>query len=270
MAWDSAQQQFKQVEDIERRLVRRCLTKKGFKIFPEEAPVGDESKGRQPISPDPADAARVGYGLDPRQLPEPPQPDEKSAYARTPDSYKSSLTTAKYGPEEERVTFNAPDGAKVAIPRAGCLGEVRSGLFGDLNEYLRLSFTSANLVRQGTTREVESDPKVLAAMDSWKACVEKAGYTGVTRFADMKDKARQLYKGIDRADNKALDAAVAAEIKIATAETTCTRSVGLDEAVAVARAEGSVETLAKYEADVVAWNAMVREALKKGQEMLKA
>ncbi|MEU1250265.1 hypothetical protein [Micromonospora arida] len=247
------------------------MTKKGFKIFPPDAPEENEPKERQqPVSPDPADAARVGYGLDPRLLPEPPGAADESAYARTPDSYKGSLTTAKYGPEGDKVSFNAPDGAKVSIPRAGCLGDVRLGLFGDLNEYLRLSFTAANLVRQGTASEVDSDPKVLAAVDRWRACVEKAGYPGINKFGEMRNKARQLYRGIDPANNKALDAAVADEIKIATAEATCTRSTGLDEAVAVARAGGSVETLAKYEADVVAWNAMVREALKKGQEMLKS
>ncbi|WP_349879513.1 hypothetical protein ABIH81_06740 [Micromonospora sp. HUAS YX12] len=271
MAWDSAQQQYKEVEEIERRLVRRCLAEQGFQIFPEDAPPGDEPTERQrPVSPDLTDAARVGYGLDPRRLPKVEGAADNSAYAKTPDSYKSKLTTAKYGPESEKVSFNAPDGAKVAIPRAGCLGEVRSGLFGDLNEYIRLSFTASNLVRQGTSREIEGDAQVQAALDRWRTCVQEAGYPDIKGFADMKEKARQLYKNIDPSNGKALDAALATEIKIATAEATCTKSAGLDQAVAKAQAEGFVESLAKYEADMVAWNAMVREALKKGQEMLKA
>jgi hypothetical protein len=271
MAWDSAQQQYEQVRDIEDRLVRRCLTDQGFDIFPEKAPpTGKSGDGQHSVSPDPADAARIGYNLDPRRNPKPTVEADNSAYARTSDSYKGRLTLAKYGPDTDTVSFITPDGTKVETSRAGCLGEVRAGLYGDVKEYLRLSFTADNLVRLNASHEVENDPEVLAVAERWRKCVEKAGYPDMKGPVAMKDKARQLYRGIDPADKTALDAAVTSEIKIATADATCTKSVGFGEAVAAARAKGSVKSLAKYEADMVAWSAMVRKALEKAQEMLKA
>lgn len=271
MAWDSAQQQYEEVQDIEKRLVRRCLTKKGFEIFPEESPpqnkAGDKDRS---VSTDPAEAARIGYGYDPRRKAQQDAVIDDSAYTKTPDSYKSKLTVAKYGPESETVSFTTPDGTTVDMPRAGCMGEVRAALYGDLKEFLRLSFTAENLVRMDASNDIDKNPKVLALVDPWRECIKNAGYPGIQFPRDMRDKARDLYKGIAPTDDKALDVAAASEKKIATAEATCTKSVGLNEAVAAARAEGSVKSLAKYEADMVAWNDLVRKAMVKAQEMLKA
>ncbi|WP_155251608.1 hypothetical protein [Salinispora cortesiana] len=271
MAWDSAQQQYEEVQDNERRLIRSCLVEKGFEIFPEESvPPKETDDSRPSVSSDPVEAARVGYGYDPRRLPKPDSVADNSAYAKTPDSYKSALTLAKYGPPSEAVSFTTPNGTIVDIPRAGCTGEIREALYGDLKEFLRLSFTAENLVRLDTSSGIKEHPKVLAVVGPWRKCVKEAGYSGIQFPRDMRDKARDLYKGIERSDEEALDAAAASEIKIATVEATCTRSVALDEAVAAARAEGSVKSLAKYEPDLVAWNALVREASAKAQEMLKA
>ncbi len=271
MAWDSAQQQHEEVQDIEGRLVRSCLIKKGFEIFPEEIPRPKKSDNSQSsASTDPVEAARIGYGYDPRRLPKLDVAVDNSAYEKTPDSYKGELTLAKYGPESETVSFTTPDGTIVDMPRTGCVGEVRMALYGDLKEFLRLSFTAENLVRLDASNDIQKNPKVLALVDPWRECVKNAGYPGIQFPRDMRDKAKDLYKGIDLDDDKALDAAAASEIKIATAEATCTKSVGLNEAVAAARAEGSVKSLAKYEADMVAWNTMVLKALAKAQEMLKA
>ncbi|MBQ1072491.1 hypothetical protein KBX06_04810 [Micromonospora sp. C31] len=270
MAWDSAQRQYEEVQEIERRLVRGCLTKQGFEIFPKESAPPKKSTDSQRTSTDPVQAARIGYGYDPRRQPSPDAKANDSEYAKTPDSYKGKLTLAKYGPSTDTVSFTTPDGTNVDIPRAGCVGDIRTALYGDLKEFLRLSFTAENLVRMDASRDIEKNPKVLALVDPWRDCVKTAGYPGIQFPRDMRDKAKGLYKGIDRNDEKALDAAAANEIKIATAEATCTKSVGLDEAVAAARAEGSVKSLAKYEADMVAWNAMALKALAKAQEMLKA
>lgn len=268
MAWDSAQQQYEEVQEIERRLVRRCLTKQGFETFPEETLPAKNSDDDQRSLSDPVQAARAGYGYDPRRKSQQEVVDT-SAYARMPTSYKAKLTRAEFGPDSERVTFTTPDGTTVGVPRAGCVGEIRTSLYGDLKEYLRLSFTADNLVRIEGSDDIEKDPKVVALLDPWRECVKNAGYPGMQYPRDMRDKARDLYKGIAREDDKALDAAVASEIKIATTEATCTKSVGLSEAVAAAKAAGSVKSLAKYETDMVAWNELARKALVKAQEMLK-
>jgi len=270
MAWDSAQQQYEEVQEIEGRLVRRCLTEQGFKIFPERRPPAKRPDNQErAVSTDPIEAARIGYGYDPRRKPQQEVVDS-SAYAQTPDSYKRKLTLAEYGPDSETVSFTAPDGTTIDMPRGGCLGTIRTSLYGDLKEYLRLSFTADNLVRIEASNDIEKNPKVLALVDPWRECVKNAGYPGIQHPRDMREKARDLYKGIAREDHKALDAAAANEIKIATAEATCTKSVGLSEAVAAAKAQGSIKSLAKYEADMVAWNALVRKALVKAQELLKA
>lgn len=273
MAWDSAQEQYKDLQDIENRLVRRCLTEKGFKTFPPEPPSSDKPRDRQRlVSPEPTDAARVGYGLDLRRQPSPQVGSDDSAYYEgTTDEYKARLTRATYGPDEDVVSFITPDGGtKVNIPRSGCLGEVRTRLFGDLKDYLRLSFTANNLVGQNESAEVKDDPELVGAVGRWRECVEKAGYPGIQSPIEMRDKARRLYEGIDSADGRALDTAVTSEIKIATADATCNKSAGLNEVYAATRAKAASESLAKHEADLVAWNAMVRKALEKAQEMLKA
>jgi hypothetical protein len=270
MAWDSAQQQYEEVKEIELRLVRRCLTKQGFDIFPEIGPSAPKPEiNQQSASTDPAEAARIGYGYDPRRKAE-QEVTGSSAYAETPESYKAKLTLAEFGPDAERVEYTASDGTTIGVPRAGCLGKIRTSLYGDLKEYLRLSFTADNLVRNEGSNDIDKDPKVQSLVGPWRECVEKAGYPGIQYPGDMRDKARELYKDLAPEDEKALDVAAASEIKIATAEATCTQSVGLSEAVAAAKAEGSVKSLAKYEADMVAWNDLSRKALVKAQEMLKA
>ncbi|GAB1691067.1 hypothetical protein [Krasilnikovia sp. M28-CT-15] len=271
MAWDSSQEQYKDVQAIENRLVRKCLTDQGFDVFPAEPPASDEpQEGPRLVSPEPGDAARAGYGLDPRGLPKPATPSDGSSYEQTPDSYKARLTRAKYGADDDLISFTTSDGTKVEIPHHGCLGDVRTRLFGDLKEYLRLSFTADNLVGQGRSAGAEDDPGFVKAAGQWRECIEKAGYSGIQSTKDMRDKARRLYEGIDQADTRALDAAVAAEIKIAGADAACAKSSGLNQAYAAARSKGATKSLVAHEADMVAWDALVRKALQKGQELLKA
>lgn len=272
MAWNSAQQQTKELQDIENRLVRRCLTEQGFRIFPPEPPPSNKSGDRrQLVSPDPADAARIGYGLDPRrQIKQEGGTDGSDYYNGTTDEYKARLTRAEYGPEEDTVSFITPDGGtKVSTPRSGCLGHVRTRLYGDVKEYLRLSFTANNLVGQNESAKVKDDVKLADTIGRWRKCVDEAGYPGTQSTAEMRDKARRLYEGIASTDNSALDAALASEIRIATADATCNKSVGLNESYATAQAKAASKSLAKHETDLVAWNAMVRKALAKAQEMLK-
>jgi hypothetical protein len=142
-------------------------------------------------------------------------------------------------------------------------------LYGDVKEYLRLSFTANNLVGQNDATKAKDDPKLAGTIGRWRECVKKAGYPGIQSTIEMRDKARRLYEGIASADNRALDAAVATEIKIATADATCNKSVGLNEAYAATQAKAVSRSMAKHEAELVAWNAMVRQALEKAQEMLK-
>lgn len=270
MAWDSAQQQYEEVREIEERLVRGCLTKQGFDVFPEVGPAPKKSGDRlRPISGDLDEASRIGYGLDPRRVPAVDASVDTSAYAKSPDSYKQALTLAEYGPISERISYTTPDGTIIDTPGAGCTSDIRKKLYGDLKEYLRLSFTAVNLIRIDTSRDMEGNPKVSAAIGTWKTCVNDAGYPSVSSPRDMRDKALELYSALKEPDDKLLDITVATEIKIATTDAQCAKSSGLNEAIAAARAEGSVNSLAKYEADLVAWNTMVRKALETAQEMLK-
>ncbi|MCP9957545.1 hypothetical protein [Streptomyces sudanensis] len=267
-ALDATQEVKTQVVDAELKLLRKCMVDKGFTIFPEDGAASTRSKAPETVSPSVETAKKIGYGLDPRRT----ETDRKTqtssdAFDRLPDSKKAAHTLAMYGPDSDVVSYEFGEG-KVSIPRSGCMGEVRKALYGDLETYLRLQWTAQNTVNTDAAAELTKDSEVQGAATKWATCMKSSGYPGLKEPADARKAAAKDYVGIPPTQTTRLDAVLAKEVELATADATCAQSSRLNQTVTEARAHASAKVLAKHEGEIIEWTDLLKKALRNAQRLL--
>lgn len=188
----------------QQQLIRECMVGQGFEYTP-----ADTRDAGGPPRPDPDSEDFVkeyGFGISTlfsSEIRFDPSDDPNSVYRNSlSDSQKKAYDLALYGQSFGDGTFSSSgggavvaipigggpgseggeDGPKLAAP-AGCVGEALkatgvdtslpdSGLFDELNDL---------------EDRIKADPKMVAAMKKWSACMADAGYQYRDRDAAIKE-----------------------------------------------------------------------------------
>jgi hypothetical protein len=258
------------VDAVESRLIRQCLVKLGFTVFPEDGDAPAQPPANVgAMSPTLDLAMSSGYDLDPAAIQRSGRESAgTTAWDALPDSEKLRFTLAEHGDPNDRVTYEV-DGAQVSYARSGCRGEVAAALVGDVRERIRLQWLISNTMRINADREAFNDASVLAAVEAWRDCMVRGGYDGVEAPRDARQRAAEAYEKIDLSDAAALSQAKATEIAVATADARCAEESTLNETLAAVRAKARARELVEHEADLVAYRDLLQDALKRGQALLE-
>ncbi|WP_306215882.1 hypothetical protein [Actinoplanes sp. RD1] len=161
------------LHDAEQVLVQRCMQRAGFDYWPEPAQQAQERSF--PYVLDDVDwARRHGYSSF-RQ----PVGGESSAnqryHASLPTGRRAAAIVALNGREPTGLRARLPNGLLVEHSDEGCVSEARSGLYGDLATWYRVTKVAESLpgVRAGL---VTADARFTAAVRRWAACMHRGGH----------------------------------------------------------------------------------------------
>jgi len=248
------------VSELEYRLVERCVRGQEFDVLPPRpAAIPD-------LSPDGTlgiDQARdVGYGL--RSLLASMSDDGQVATGATSwdaatDVYRDKVTVAMFGRDDTGVTYDFGGGA-ISMSSSGCYTEVRKQLFGDLQTYLKYSWIASNGLQAARVAEVGSEIEKLDT--EWSSCMSQRGL-----HTSTPDAAQELAAAAYA--TKGSEAAFESERGIAINDAECRRSVDYDTTLAELRDRGAAKYLASQESEVIAYSALLDDAEKRGQELLR-
>jgi len=248
------------VADLEYRLVERCVRSHGYDVLPPR-PVAIPDLG--PDGSLSLDQARdLGYGL--RQLLHSMRSDRSSqagavSWEAATDRYRDQVTLVMFGPEDTGETYDF-GGGSISMSSSGCYTEVRQQLFGDLTTYLKYSWTASNGLQAARGTEVGGAVDQLDR--EWSSCMSDRGLDVATPDA-AREQAAAAYA------TQGEDAGLATERNLAINDAECRRSVSYDETLAELRGRGAASFLASHEADVIAYSALLDDAERKGQELLR-
>ncbi|QES56011.1 hypothetical protein DEJ51_19105 [Streptomyces venezuelae] len=248
------------------------MNDKGFKVFPAGGSGTDSGKKQSgDLSPSPETARTVGYGADPRTSDtRKPQggPDDFDAL---PEDVKRAHSMAMDGyvdKPEGGVEFDF-GGGKVMVPSTGCRGETLKAVYGDVKEYLRLTWTVYNKVKQNGARILADDDGYQKALSEWASCMKSGGYPEIATPEKAREVALSRYANVPETAAAALDNARDAEIKQATTDAECAAGVDLNTEAREAKSKASAASLVKHEADIMAWLELVTKARGKAQDLLR-
>jgi hypothetical protein len=247
------------VSDLEYRLVEKCVRSHGYDVLPPR-PVAIPD-----LSPDGRlgiDQARdVGYGL--RDLLRTRNDSSFEAGATSwqaaTDEYRNKVTVVMFGPEDTGETYDF-GGGSISMSSSGCYTEVRKQLFGDLQTYLKYSWTASNGLQAARGAEVGGAIEELDTQ--WRSCMSERGLN-VSSPDAARERAAAVYS------TQSGEAGFRSERDIAINDAECRRSVSYDETLAELRERGAARYLASHEADVIAYSALLDDAERKGQEALR-
>jgi hypothetical protein len=248
------------VSDLEYRLVEKCVRSHGYDVLPPR-PVAIPD-----LSPDGTlgiDQARdIGYGL--RDLLRSTRSDSSSGPGATSwqaatDQYRDKVTLAMFGPEDSGETYDF-GGGSISMSSSGCYTEVRNQLYGDLQTYLKYNWIASNGLQAARGAEVGG---AIDELDrQWSACMSERGLDVPTPDA-ARERAVAAYA------TQSHSAGFRSEREIAVKDAECRQSVRYDETLAELRERGAATYLASHETDVIAYSALLDEAERKGQELLR-
>ena len=248
------------VSDLEYRLVELCVTRQGYAVLPPRPVAIPDLSPDGSLSLD--QASEMGYGIrsvrgsssHPAQV-----GAGASSWAAETDAYRAEVTVAMFGGDDDGVTYDFGGGA-ISMSGSGCYTAVRRQLFGDLQTFLKYSWTASNGLQAARTAEVGGE---IAKLDSeWSACMLERGLHAVTPD-DARELAAAGYETQGSGD------AFEAERDIAVDDAECRHAVGYDETLAELRDRGAASYLASHESEVVAYSALLDDAERKGQQLLQ-
>ncbi|WP_166355599.1 hypothetical protein [Phytoactinopolyspora limicola] len=251
-----------QVRDVEDLLVQRCMTDAGFTVMPPTPEALPDGAGHDSgVSPTVEIAQRDGYALS-TLVSATGEPDEDSAWSKLGEAEVAAHTLAMFGPEDAQIEYRTEE-VTVSISREGCSGEVRRALYGDMDEYVRLSWIAGNEVHSATSANVDSNKQWRDSLAEWSTCMTESGYPGLRHPSDAFEAAAQLYE-----TNTETNDAMAHELNIAQADAGCAEQTGLNHAFRAARAAANEQALVTYEGDLVAWREHLVSAAERAGELL--
>ncbi|MER5205239.1 hypothetical protein [Streptomyces sp. NPDC002825] len=157
--------------EAQRQFAIACMAKRGFRYAPapgEGAAEGDDELP-QPFgleSAVPATPARESAPPVAEAPPKPGSPESTEAYGQ-----------ALFGDQSKRVTAK---GIRMSVSRPGngCLAEAETRVLGDGRmRWLQVRIMLFEAQEQART-DVEKDPAFKAVTARWRACMDRAGFTG--------------------------------------------------------------------------------------------
>ncbi|NUP02797.1 MAG: hypothetical protein HOW71_05215 [Nonomuraea sp.] len=213
-----------QLEKAEYLLVRRCMTRAGFRYWLPRVLTVEERKGSRYMLTDLGWARKHGYGLRLKQeLTAAKEHDPNLAYVNglSADQRGRYNDALDGGPGAATVTVKLPSGGTVSGSSGGCVGEARDKLYADHEAWFRVSKIATNLLPLYVP-DLVADRRFTAAVRAWSRCMAGQGH----EYADpgaIRAALPRLTKGLGP------DRAQALEVELAVAEATCARRTSYAE-----------------------------------------
>jgi hypothetical protein len=210
------------IADAQQRLIKGCMTRKGFEFWEAERLSLEESRTLGWVTDDVAWANKYGYGS---------RIEAKHERARLTNrnvAYRKGLSEerrAAYdkaldeGIDAPVITAEVPSGGTVRKRVGGCVAEAEKQLYGDRVAWFRAEKTVMGL-QPLYVPQVMADKRFAAALASWSRCMARSGHTFRTP-----QEARQaaVEQGLKADPGKAFEA----ERKLAVADATCAKNTSL-------------------------------------------
>ncbi|MFF1299542.1 MULTISPECIES: hypothetical protein [unclassified Streptomyces] len=210
------------IADAQQRLIKRCMTRKGFDFWEAQRLSLEESRTLGWVTDDVAWADKHGYGS---------RIEAKHERARLTNrnvAYRAGLSDerrAAYdraldeGIDAPVITAEVPTGGTVRKRVGGCVAEAEKHLYGDRVAWFRAEKTAMGL-QPLYVPQVMADKRFAAALASWSRCMARSGHTYRTP-QEARQAAVEL--GLKEGPGKAFEA----ERKLAVADATCAKNTSL-------------------------------------------
>lgn len=214
------------IADAQQRLIKRCMTRKGFDFWEAERLSLEESRTLGWVTDDVAWANKHGYGS---------RIEAKHERARLTNrnvAYRKGLSDERRAAYDEAldegidapvITAEVPTGGTVRKRVGGCVAEAEKQLYGDRVAWFRAEKTVMGL-QPLYVPQVMADKRFAAALASWSRCMARSGHTYRTP-----QEARQaaVEQGLKAGPGPGAGKAFDAERKLAVADATCAKNTSL-------------------------------------------
>lgn len=203
------------IRSAEQRLTSQCMRAAGYSFTPTS--VSEDRSIPQDYSDD-VERLRVdGYGL----------LEEQRATARLMRDEGVGSEVGVGGLGRNKALFGAPEdtvtvtvaGLVVNAPRNGCVADAQKKLYGSVETAVLHDELISNSVSLALEK-AQKDPAVVDAFENWRSCMQRRGYQNLDSRNAARGLAESKYDGLTDA------AAHAEEIRIATDDAECDKSVG--------------------------------------------
>ncbi|MEX2134585.1 MAG: hypothetical protein WEB67_10625 [Acidimicrobiia bacterium] len=256
----------------EEQLISRCMAERGFQYEVISAPIDPADLERRYRLPngDVAAAEANGYGLrdafektssnDFSDQPGPTDANGRHVASLTPEQQKEWME-ALHGTGKEVLVTEASDGIEQYIFTDGCVANMEATLYGDLEEFFRITGVIGLAGREVYERMV-ADPEWVETQEHWQSCMSGRGYA-VFDLEDPIDQANDVYlSGIPVAEAHAHD------IEIAIDDSKCAAEVGLGAKYRALVQRYETEYATSHEADLIVLQELQQRAVVRAKELL--
>ncbi|WP_239148954.1 hypothetical protein [Streptomyces sp. SID12501] len=210
------------IADAQQRLIKSCMTRKGFDFWEAERLSLEESRTLGWVTDAVAWANKHGYGS---------RIEAKHDRARLTNrnlAYREGLSDerrAAYdkaldeGSDAPVITAEVPTGGTVRKRVGGCVAEAEKQLYGDRVAWFRAEKTVMGL-QPLYVPQMMADKRFASALASWSRCMARSGHT----YRNPQE-ARQaaVEQGLKAGPGKGFEA----ERKLAVADATCAKNTSL-------------------------------------------
>lgn len=162
--------------------VAACMEEAGFEYHPQVPPQTPAPRSPERLTREHAEL--FGYG---ETIPLAPgvAPSRWAVLAEVPGEQENIDYRARLAPEALEAYWAALDGAAGpdgATSSGGCYGRVMAEVYADLVVPER--FRAVETAVRKSWGEIEADPRVEAALETWRACMAEAGLPGLAARHD--------------------------------------------------------------------------------------
>lgn len=244
----------------EERLIRQCMSQHGFEYQETLWPADDDITERAfpYVMDDVAWAGRHGYLDVVDESPGDTSPFD--IYFRGLSRHQQLEWEKTLLGEGRQLTVELPGVGRLSTSDNGCQAEARRRLYGDLARWYQARRTADN-VPTYVRRAVREDPRFVAAVADWAACMVPHGYHVQDVGALREDLGRRT-RGVRPA------AARSAEIRTAVAEATCANTSSMSRVVASLERKHERQLNAKFRRELAELNKIELAALPTARKVL--
>jgi hypothetical protein len=216
------------ISDAQQRLIRECMSRKGFRYWEAERLSLEKSRTQGYVSDDVAWARKHGYGSRIRAE------QERARRANPNAAYRQSLPGERRKAYDEAldegvqapvISAELPGGGTVRKRVGGCVAEAERQLYGDPETWFRAEKTAGSL-QPFYVPQLMADKAFSAALAAWARCMERAGHP-------YKDPGAARQAALRQAQESGPAEAFETERKLAVADAGCAgetrlRSIGTE------------------------------------------
>lgn len=247
----------------EQELIGKCLTKQGFKYFPDPPPwepLPEAERAFRYTIDDVAWAKKYGYGSPP-DLQKAKEGPESTYFRSLSTADQEALRAAHYG-DGRQIEVAVRGIGTFSVSDNGCQAHVTRVLYGDLTRWYEARIVADNLPLV-VNAKVRRDPGLAEAMVDWAECMQGKGY-GIDDTGELQEQLDDRTRGMRP------DAARRIRTRAAVEEARCTHASVLASTIDHLEAQYRDHLNQAYRRQVLAVVRLERAALPTAKSIVAA